>query len=173
MESEKILVGMSEHEKVVQLDKWRDQFEKVYTMEIGDNTFVFRGISRAEYKRAVENYNDDLDRSEYVARLCVLSPTDIDYTEESHAGIPETLTEEILRISGFLNGQILFKELMLKYDNEMQSFDNQMSCIIATAFPQYRIEEIDSWNLEKSISYYAKAKWALATLRGITLEFEE
>lgn len=163
---------LTEHEARMQIESWKEIYQNVYAVEIGETFYVFRALSRAEYRKAVEFYEDEFERAEYVCSLCVLDPANVDYTEDLGAGVPETLTTEILTQSGFIDGQSIVKELMFKYDKEMESFDNQLTCIIAAAFPKYGLEEIEEWGIDKTMWFYARAKWTLRVTRGIELEEE-
>lgn len=156
------------------IEAWKEQYYgNVFTTEIEDMAFIWRGLTRAEYKKAFEWYEDDFDRAEYVCRQCVLFPEIEDWGDEMYAGIPETLTENILKESGFT---LTVKELdmkLAKLEHEMMTFDNQISCIIKEAFPDISLEEIEDWQFEKTLWYYSRAKWTLETLRGLTLQREE
>lgn len=164
---------MTEQEAKVQMEKWKDEYQSVYLNEINGIEFVWRELSRAEYKRAVEYYEDDYDRAEYVTRLCVLYPENFDYSEEGYAGIPEVLAQAILLESGFAEGTDKLKTLMNKYEQEMQSFENQISCVIIECFPSLSIEEVENWSMEKTLWYFSRAKWMLETLRGVSLTQEK
>jgi hypothetical protein len=163
-----------DREAQLKLEKWKDKYQNVYTTDIEDIIFTWRELSRAEFKKAMEYYpDDDYDRAEYVSRLCVLDPEDFDYSEGEYAGIPEVLTQYILQESGFADGSGKLKQLMDKYENEMQSFENQVSCVIVECFPHLSIEEVEAWSMEKTIWYFSRAKWMLEVLRGTKLEQQE
>lgn len=164
---------MTEEEMKFQMEEWKDKHQAVFASEINDIWFVWRGLSRAEFKKAMEYYDDDHDRAEYVCRLCVLDPVGFDFTDDEYAGIPEILVQNILRESGFSEGTTKLSELMGKYEQEMQSFENQISCVISECFPHLDIEEIENWSMEKTIWYFSRAKWMLETLRGVTLTQEK
>lgn len=173
------LVDFSEEElqeiKLV-IEEWKDQYGSIYMTEFDDDsTFVWRTLSKREFERAMDYYEDPFERAEYVCRLCVLDPDpkDVDWSLDLVAGIPEVLTENILRESGFSSGSDKVSELLEKYEAQMQTFDNQMPCIIAEAFNGLNIEEIESWPIDKIVRYYSRAKWIIETLRGIDLVREE
>lgn len=158
----------------LQIEAWKDQYYgAVYVTEIGDIPYVWRGLSRAEFKRANEYYTDDFERAEFVCRQCVLYPEVTDYSLEIFAGVPETLTEDILRESGFTLTVKQLDQKIMEYDQEMLTFDNQISCIIKEAFPEIGLEAIESWQFEKVLWYYARAKWTLESIRGVKMEREE
>lgn len=157
-----------------QIEEWKQEhYGAVYVTEIGDTNYIWRGLSRAEFKNANSWYDDDFDRAEYVCRQCVLHPQIDDYSLDMFAGVPETLTEEILRASGFTLTMKEFDQKIFEYDQEMQTFDNQISCIIKEAFPDIQLEAIEHWQLDKVLWYYSRAKWTLEAIRGIKMEREE
>lgn len=164
---------MNEQIKLM-IEQWKEEYYgNVYSTEIEDMGFIWRGLTRAEYKKALEWYEDDFDRAEYVCRQCVLYPEIDDWADEMYAGIPETLTENILKQSGFT---LTSKELdgrIFKLEQEMMTFDNQISCIIKEAFPDIALEEIEDWQFEKMLWYYSRAKWTLENLRGLEIKREE
>lgn len=155
------------------LEEWRNTYHTIYLSEINEIEFIWRGLSRAEYRKAMEYYQDDFLRAEYVCRMCVLEPEVIDWDTEIPAGIPETLTQHILEESGFSEGSSKFKELKMMYDQEMSKFENQVSCVIKEVFNEFSIEEIDNWPIEKTMWYFSRARWTLRELRGINLQEEE
>lgn len=156
-----------------QLEEWKDKyFGAVFITEINDTAYIWRGLSKAEFNKANEYFSDDYDRAEFVCRSCVLYPEIDDFSIDMHAGVPETLTEQILKESGF---SLTIKELdnqIAQYERQM-TFDNQITCVIKEAFPDIPFEEIENWQFQKVLWYYARAKWTLETLRGLTLERED
>lgn len=90
-----------------------------------------------------------------------------------YAGVPEVLAENILRESGFTLTIEEFDSKLAKYERDMGTLDNQIPCVIKEAFPDISLEEIENWQFEKTLDYYAKAKWVLSALRGVELERED
>lgn len=162
-----------EREFKLQLEQWREHYHAIYVSEINDIEFIWRGLSRAEYRKAMEWYDDDYERAEFVCRLCILEPQVDDWAVEIPAGIPETLTQHILEESGFSEGSTKIKQLGLQFDAEMTKFENQVSCIIREVYSEFTLDEIENWPIEKTMWYFSRAKWVLAQLRGVTLEEEE
>lgn len=155
-----------------QLREWKKQYQGVYMTNIDDIIFVWRGLTRAEYREALALYDDDYERAEYVCEVCVLDPADVDYTTDIYAGIPDTLAAEILTESGFGTDDSKIKSLTREYDEEMNRFDNQISCVIKEVFTEFTMDDIDNFSMEKTLWYFARAKWILKTLRGIELTEE-
>jgi hypothetical protein len=162
-----------EEEMKLQLEAWKDEFTAIFVTEIEDIQIIWRGLSRSEFRKVMEYYEDEYERAEYVCRVCVLDPYIEDWNSDIYAGVPETLSENILRESGFTQDGSKIEYLMNYYEQEMTTFDNQVSCIIKEAFQEISLEEIDDWPLEKTMWYYSRAKWSLKTFRNIELEREE
>lgn len=154
----------------MQLEEWRELYDDVYITEFEEgSTFIWRCLTHKEFKKAMDYFEDPYDRAEYVCRACVLDPVGVDYEDDMLAGIPETLTDNILQVSGFSGDTTEMESLMNQYDAEMNTFSNQISCVIVEAFPQLSIEEVESWSLKKMLWYHSRAQWILKTLRGIEL----
>jgi hypothetical protein len=157
-----------------QIEEWKDEYYGcVYVTEIGEHAYIWRGLTKAEFRKANEYYEDDYDKAEFVCRQCVLYPEIDDYSLDMYAGVPETLTEDILRISGFTLTTKEIDQKIFQYEQDMFTFDNQISCVIKEAFQEIPLEEIENWQFDKVMWYYSRAKWTLETLRGLTLQREE
>lgn len=157
--------------EIQQFVEWKNKYWNLYYVEIADQEFLFREISRLEYRQGLRLYKDNpLALEEYICHLCVLEPEDYDFGD-CLAGIPTTLANLILHESGFTEDTGKFVEYLEKYRKEMETLDNQMACVIKEAFPELSIEEIESWPMEKTIWYFTRAEYILSTLRGIELEY--
>lgn len=157
-----------------QIEAWKEEYYgSVFVTEIGDDEYIWRGLSKAEFQKANEWYSDDYDRAEYVCRTCVLYPEIEDYSLDMYAGVPEVLTEQILYESGFTLSKKDLDAKMWEYEQQMMTFDNQMTCVIKEAFSDIPLEEIENWQFEKTMWYYARAKWTMENLRGVSLERED
>jgi len=53
----------------------------------------------------------------------------------------------------------------------MSSFERQAECLIATAFPQVRFEEMTDWPLPKLIDYAVRAEWVLNNIHHLPVQF--
>lgn len=84
---------------------WKKQFNnRVFLMEVNEDVFVFRPLTRYEYKQivAIPNLNP-LAREEILCETCVLWPADINWqtVADMEAGVPALVSEQILEKSGF------------------------------------------------------------------------
>lgn len=151
------------------LIQYKDEYWSIYKSEILKYNFIWRELSRGEYNKILRYFVNDLDREEYICKLCVLEPKEFDFLS-CEAGVASSLAEQILIESGFSSkptGKI--QSLMAQYREEMNSFQHQVSCVIHEAFPTLDIEKIESWGTEKTLWYFSRAEYKLS-LRGIALE---
>lgn len=88
------------------LDGWKNKFKDavIYITEVCDQMFVFRTLNRFEYKQLVRQPNLDASiREEVICETTVLFPYDYDWSvmAKKEAGIPSTLSQIIMKKSGF------------------------------------------------------------------------
>lgn len=156
-----------------QVELWYEQYGEIYTTEVNEILFVFRGTNQAELKRANKLYPDELERAEYICRMCVLEPHIEDYSLEIYAGIPDALCRIILDESGFSTDATKVNALLVEYEEQMNGVEARIPCIIKEVFQDIAFEEIENWPIEKTLYYYTRAKWILENLRGIQLVSDE
>jgi hypothetical protein len=149
-----------------QMEKWHKEYGCLFTVKVKDKEFICKGISRKQYKRIRDDYEDDEYRQEEeICRASILYPVIINYDNE-YAGLPNSLASQILIESGFGDSPKV-GILMEKYRAEMDDFMNQVSCMIQEAFPLLSLEEIEDWPLEKTLWYLSRAEWKLKYFRGM------
>lgn len=143
----------------------KQQYNEVYLFQAEGEMFLYKPLGRKAYKDIIESDQvNDLEKEEIICAECVLWPENYDF-ENCDAGIPTQLAQAILKNS-FLTS---LEDRQLLIDicrQEMYELDNQVTCIINEAFPNYDIEEIETWDLQKTAKYLSRAEWKLANLRG-------
>lgn len=99
-----------EFEKKVQ--QLKNKYGSIYQIEIADQRIIFRPITRKEYKEAmgleIEEANireSAMARENLIAKKVIVYPEGkiVDSMIEKFAGIAEVVTDECLKVSGFLN----------------------------------------------------------------------
>ncbi len=86
------------------IEEWKSRYGTIYMVEIEDEVFVFRTITRIEYKEILKAKEADaLYREERMCEKCVLWPDRYSFINMSQgkAGIPSLLAEQIMDKSGF------------------------------------------------------------------------
>lgn len=156
-----------------QVEIWYEEYGEIYTAEVNDTIFIFRGVSKAEFDKSFKLYPDPQDREEYICRTCVLEPHIEDYSLEIFAGIPGVLCQMILEESGYTSDPTKVNMLIKEYEDELSNPQQRIPLIIKEVFQEYTLEEIEHWPLERTIYYYTRANWVLQNLRGVILMSEE
>ena len=146
--------------------KFQNEHRNVYITKMGEKVFIYRSLGRAEYKKILDDPRfKSAAKEELICEVCVLWPEKFDF-EDCDAGIPSVLCQEILKNSGLDKAEAR-TNILTFYRNEMWDIDNQMTCLINEAFPNIDIEEIESWDMEKTCKYLSRAEWKLHNLRGM------
>ena len=149
--------------------RFSDEYRNVFILQLENNVMIYRSIGRKAYKDILLNKElTDLQKEEVICRECLLYPNPDTFDwENCDAGVPTQLRKAILKNS-YLES-IEDRELLKKYyRSEMYDLDNQITCMINEAFPNIDIEEIENWDVEKTIKYFTRAEWKLHNLRGIS-----
>ena len=129
----------------------------IYFADINDEAYIYKPLSRKDYKEIVENDNLTLiEKEDEVCERTILWPENIDF-DEVDAGVPTELYKQILTNS-FLDSMDSVVSLIDVYREELETVDTQMSCIISEAFPNYDIEEIESWDMIKFCKIFSRAE---------------
>lgn len=85
-----------------ELNQWREEFGEIYLSDIGDDTFIWRLLSRGEFKEIANKGAGPYEREEQYCALCTIWPENYDFLSgNGKAGVPSILAEEILTKSGF------------------------------------------------------------------------
>jgi hypothetical protein len=155
-----------------QILQWKRKYPELYQLTIADEEeefcymFIFRAIGREEYKQLLEENLELCDFQERICKEAVLYPEGYDFSQ-GLAGIAEVLSNAIIDVSGLHSQQA--QQLLEKYRQEMNILDYQADCIIHEAFPEFSLEEIQSWSVRKLMYYLSRAEWILMNLRGVPI----
>lgn len=152
--------------------KWKDKYWNLYYTEIEGYEFLWREISRGEYRKLQRIYNEEIDIEDAICNLCILETNLAGTLDDVPAGIPTTLCRQILTESGFTEDTTKIEYYMSRYNEEMNRFDNQIAPIINEAFPHLKLEEIENFTTEKMFWYLSRAIYVLKEMRGMTISFD-
>ena len=142
--------------------KWRN----VFIYRLGEQDFIYRALGRKEYKDiCTDTRFNDIEKEDIICDQCLLYPQDFDF-ENCDAGIPTELVKNILKNS-YLDSVSSRTQVLDYYRADMYDLDNQITAVISEAFPNLDIEEIEQWDVEKTMKYMSRAEWVLHNLRGV------
>lgn len=150
------------------IDRFKEEYKNIYLYQFEDQVFIYRAVGRKEYTDlALKDSIGDEEKEEQLCKICTLFPKNYDFENCEEAGLPTLLANEIIENS------YLSKEnrdrVMAYYRNEMYNLDNQINCIILSAFPHLRLEEIENWDVVTANKYLSRAEWILHNIGGIPL----
>ena len=154
--------------------EFKKHYRNVFIYQVDEQVFLYRTLSRKEYKDILndERFND-FEKEEIICDTCLLYPDPGTFEwDDVDAGIPTELMKQI-RKNSYLDGRNARKNILQYYRSEMFDLDNQIICIINEAFPQYDIEEIEDWDVDKMTKYLTRAEWKLTNLRGLAFKDAE
>lgn len=146
--------------------EFQKQYRTVYWVFLDGQMYVYKPIGRKDYKEVCSNENlDNLDKEDELIRRSLLYPENLD-PDNLIAGVAKNLFNEILKNS-FLENTEIRTNVLNYFRSEMYDMQNQITCLINEAFPNYDIEEIENWGIERTAKYLSRAEWKLQNLRGM------
>jgi hypothetical protein len=149
----------------------RVKYGEVFLVEVEDDIYLFRLLTRQEYKEILQIADDKDMAEELVCQVAVLYPKDINFAQEK-AGIPALLAPHIVNESGF--GTLQKSHYYFsKYKEEMNKFEMQAEATIQAAFPMITEEEMQTWTVNKFMRMLAKAEWVLNNIKGYDIAFKD
>jgi hypothetical protein len=155
------------------LKKYKDEYGNVFAADIKDQQFIFRELTRKEYKRIVEDtYGNNYEWEEAICSTVVLYPEEYDFYLRGRAGMTKTLAEEIVAISGFSHPDQQ-AEMLQYYRSDMINFDSQAETVIQLVFPNTTEEEMENWTQEKLMKRLARAEWVMKEIWQMPFEFSK
>lgn len=156
---------------IEKIEELKEIYDTVYWIIINGTVYVYKPLGRRDYTEICEmDINEELKKDKVVEKT-LLYPDDIDLGEMA-SGEFEKLFETIAENS-FISDFKQRLALTLYFRQEMHDVQNQITCIIKEAFPNYDIEDIENWSIEKSAKYLSRAEWILQNLRGVPMNLEE
>lgn len=138
----------------------------IFASSIDDIVFIFKPITRKQYKIIyMNNEITEEDKKDEICKTCLLWPQDFDL-ENCSAGIPDALADEILEKSCIDTESIKALIDINRIEMEQDSW-HKMVCTISEAFPAYKVEEIEAWDMYKFIEMFVKSEWKIKEYKGL------
>lgn len=151
------------------LREYKDKYTNVFAADIKDQQFIFRELTRKEYKRIIEE-TDGYTLEEAICTTAVLYPEAYDFSFTGGAGISKTLAIEIISMSGFTNTEQQV-EMLNHYRADMGNFESQAETVIQLVFPSVTEEQMENWTQEVLMKRLARAEWIMQTMWKMDYEF--
>ena len=155
---------------IQKLRELEEQYRSIYWTHIEGDLYIYKPIGRKDYREIVGSEMSIEDKKDELIKKCILFPEDFDI-DDMVAGMIDVLFEKIIDIS-YLDSEESRAGVIEYYRQEMYNLDNQITCIINEAFPQFDIEDIENWDVEKTAKYLSRAEWKLQNFRGFQFNEE-
>ena len=136
---------------------------KILYVRFLDNDFIFRSLTRKEYKYLLQSGLSQMDMEDSICNTACLYPEDYDFTVCGFAGLNEYVANIIKDISDFSDVRSILNEYH-KY-KEMDNLETQCMDLIKAFIPEYTYEEMEEWTWEKLMQITVRAE-KVAALRG-------
>lgn len=150
--------------------QFAEEYDQVFMQKVCDEVFIFKPLGRKDFKQLLDiEAIDDCDKEEVVCETCTLYPKNYDFENCEMAGLPTELCKVILDKSLLKDSKQLQEAIHFFRDKLNNDLNEQITCIIHEAFPEYTIEEISNWDVIKTADYMTRAEYILHNLRGVPL----
>ena len=136
---------------------------KILYVRFLDNDFIFRSLTRKEYKYLLQSGLSQMDMEDSICNTACLYPEDYDFTVCGFAGLNEYVANIIKDISDFSDIRSILNEYH-KY-KEMDNLETQCMDLIKAFIPEYTYEEMEEWTWEKLMQITVRAE-KVAALKG-------
>ena len=162
-----------EFDVVSLIEELKEKYRTIYWFHEDGDIYIYKPLGRRDYKEICENESlSIMDKEDEVIKKCLLYPDLKDFDlDDMVAGVSEKLFNTIMKNSFLVD--INSKQMLMDYyRSEMYDIQNQVTCLINEAFPNYDIEEIENWDVERTSKYLSRAEWKLQNLRGMVFNEE-
>ena len=158
------------NELVKDILSWKQKYKIILGVEIGDNSYIYRLLTRGEYFNLLSLQKlDPAGASDILLEICMLHPEYVkDVMDDRLAGEVDFVIQSIIKSSGFSNGDNLIKDIDVERNN-IGMLDNQIVLTICKAFPQLTPDDIDKLNYHQLLYYLVLAEEIL----GVKLNIEK
>lgn len=154
------------------LKHWKEQYDghKIIYVRFLNEEFVFRSLTRKEYKLIIQTIGNRLDIEDAICNMSCIYPEDYDFSVSCFAGLNEYVASIIEKTSGFDEIRSIFN--MYYHFKEEDNLETQCMDLIKAFIPEYTYEEMEEWTWEKLMKITVRAE-KVAKLKGYDLHLED
>lgn len=136
---------------------------KIIYVRFLDTDFVFRTLSRKEFKYILGSQNSKIDVENAICNVACIYPEEYDFDDCGFAGLPEYVADIIQDLSGFKDIQ----QVLNTYRAYKEQINLEIQCmdLIKAFIPEYTYEEMEDWSWDKLMQMTVRAE-RVATLKG-------
>ena len=120
---------------------------KIIYVRFLHNEFVFRTLTKAEYKSIYRINDGKFEVQDAICNTCCLYPEEYDFSECGYAGLNEKVADLIENMSGFTDIQVVLDDYY-KAKN-IKTLEQQAMDLIKAFIPEYTYDEMKDWSWQK------------------------
>lgn len=143
---------------------------KIIYVRFSDMDFVFRTLTRKEYKYILASYSGKLEIEDAVCNTTCVFPEEYDFNECGFAGFSSYIAPIIEEQSGVTNIQIVLDEY--RKIKDFSTLEIQCMDLIKAFIPEYTYEEMEEWTWQKLMQMTVRAE-KVANLKGFDWHIED
>ena len=157
---------------VTLLNYYKDLYSghKIIYVRFLDTDFIFRTLSRKEYRYILQSQASRLDIEDAVCNTTCIYPEEYDFDTCGFAGLNEYVADLVIELSGFKDIQDVLNEY--RKAKEMNNLEMQCMDLIKAFIPEYTYEEMEDWTWEKLMYMTARAE-KIAELKGFDWHLQD
>lgn len=157
---------------VTLLNYYKDLYSghKIIYVRFLDTDFIFRTLTRKEYKYILKSCSSKMDIEDAVCNTGCIYPEEYDFDSCGFAGLNEYVADLLIELSGFKDIQYILNEY--RNAKEMNNLEIQCMDLIKAFIPEYTYEEMEDWTWEKLMYMTARAE-KIAELKGFDWHLQD
>ncbi len=136
---------------------------KIIYVRFSDTDFLFRTLTRKEYKHLSSSGLHTMDYEDTICNTCCLYPESYDFELCGFAGLNEYISQIIVDISGFSNIETILNEY--RQIKNTTNLEIQLMDLVKAFIPEYTYEEMEEWTWQKLVKAAVRAE-NVARLKG-------
>jgi len=141
-----------------QIQEWKREFGRIFSVPVRGTDYVFREIKLTEYDM-VQSYRKTEGSAlaeELLVEVALLFPTEVQW-DSVPAGVVTGLAEEILEYSGFASPNAV-RGMLEEHRERMGTARALMKSFVLAAMPAYKEEELDGLTFNQLCAKVALAE---------------
>lgn len=143
---------------------------KIIYVRFSDRDFVFRTLTRREYKYILASYSGRLNVEDAICNTTCLYPEDYEFEKCGFAGFASHVASIIEESSGVTDITTVLDEY--RQIKEINTLEMQCMDLIKAFIPEYTYEEMESWTWQKLMQMTVRAE-KVAQLKGFDWHIED
>lgn len=154
------------------LNYYKDLYSghKIIYVRFLDTDFIFRTLTRKEYKYILKSCADKMEIEDAICNTCCVYPEEYEFETCGFAGLNEYVADIIETLSGLKDVQdVLDTYRQLK---EISNLEIQCMDLIKAFIPEYTYEEMEEWTWEKLMFMTVRAE-KIAELKGFDWHLQD